>query len=68
MKNQNTQKNNFYDEYLNDKNKPRRLFLSAYNYFFKQSPSKKKLLAKVRDSVIKTMGVTSVSYTHLRAH
>ena len=58
MKNQNTQNNNFYDEYLSNKNKPRRLFLSAFNYFFKQSPSKKKLLARVRDSVIKTMGVT----------
>ena len=51
-------KNIFYDEYLNIKNIPRRSFFDSYNYFARLSPSKKKLLTTVRDSIIRTMGIT----------
>ena len=56
-----TQKNKsgfFYDEYLNSKNAPRKDFHKSFQFFDNLSSNKKKLLAKVRDSIIRTMGVT----------
>lgn len=56
-----TQKNKsgfFYDEYLNSKNAPRKDFHKSFQFFDSLSSNKKKLLAKVRDSIIRTMGVT----------
>ena len=50
--------NNFYDEYLNNKNHPRNNFESSFNFFNLLSTKKKKLLLKVRDSIIRTMGIT----------
>ena len=48
----------FYDEYLNSKNAPRKDFHKSFQFFDNLSSNKKKLLAKVRDSIIRTMGVT----------
>ena len=48
----------FYDEYLNSKNAPRKDFHKSFLFFDSLSPNKKKLLAKVRDSIIRSMGIT----------
>ena len=50
--------NNFYDEYLNDKKMPRKKFQNSYNFFNNLTANKRKQLGKVRDSIIRSMGIT----------
>ena len=50
--------NNFYDEYLDNKNYPRKSFEGSFNFFDLLTVNKKKLLSKVRDSIIRSMGIT----------
>ena len=56
--------NNFYDEYLNNKNNPRKSFEASFNFFDLLSAKKKKLLSKVRDSIIRSMGITFRVYNN----
>ena len=58
MKNTKKQGTNFFNEYLSDKNIPRRSFANVFNYFSKLTNARKYSLTKMRDSVIRTMGVT----------
>jgi uncharacterized circularly permuted ATP-grasp superfamily protein len=50
--------NNFYDEYLDNKNHPRKSFEGSFNFFDLLTANKKKLLSEVRDSIIRSMGIT----------
>ena len=56
--------NNFYDEYLNNNNNPRKSFEASFNFFDLLSAKKKKLLSKVRDSIIRSMGITFRVYNN----
>lgn len=50
--------NSFYDEYLNDKNIPRKNFEDSFSFFNTLSAHKRKKLGAVRDSIIRSMGIT----------
>ena len=56
--------NNFYNEYIDNRNNLRKNFKNSYNFFNDLSSSKKKLLANVRDSIIRSMGITFRVYDH----
>ena len=50
--------NSFYDEYLNDKNIPRKNFEDSFSFFNTLSAHKRKKLGAVRDSIIRSLGIT----------
>ena len=56
--NNKTKENKLFDEYLNNKQLPRQGFGNAFHYFSKLTPTKKRVLTKTRDSIIRSMGVT----------
>ena len=64
MKKTKDNNNNFYNEYIDNSNNLRKNFKNSYNFFNDLSSSKKKLLANVRDSIIRSMGITFRVYDH----
>ena len=64
MKKTKDNNNNFYNEYIDTSNNLRKNFKNSYNFFNDLSSSKKKLLANVRDSIIRSMGITFRVYDH----
>ena len=48
----------FFDEYINKNNTSRKNFKDSFNFFKALSNNKKKLLSNIRDSIIRSMGVT----------
>ena len=64
IKKYNTDK--FFDEYINKNNTSRKNFKDSFNFFNALSNNKKKLLSNIRDSIIRSMGVTFRVYDNNR--
>ena len=56
----------FFDEYINKNNTSRKNFKDSFNFFKALSNNKKKLLSNIRDSIIRSMGVTFRVYDNNR--
>ena len=56
----------FFDEYINKNNTSIKNFKVSFNFFKALSNNKKKLLSNIRDSIIRSMGVTFRVYDNNR--